>query len=165
MKRREVLGHLLLTDVLEHADRRNSFERLAANVAVVLDADIDLIRQSRLRYALSRQVGLSSAEGHPDHLRVVVGRGVKGHRSPPAANVEEPRAGALVETELAADELVLCGLRLLEARLRGRENGTRVRHRRPEHQAVEVVADVVVVRDRLGIALAGVERPRSPLSR
>ena len=60
------------------------------------------------------------------------------------------------EVELAADELVLVRLCVLE---RGRvvvPDRARVRERRTEHHPVEVVRHVVVVRDGRGIAISGV---------
>ena len=82
----------------------------------------------------------------------MVRRGVDGHRAPAAADVEQPPAGPLVEPELAADQLVLGGLGVGEVHAGVGEPGARVRHRRPEHEPVEVVADVVVVADGLGVA-------------
>ena len=57
--------------------------------------------------------------------------------------------------ELAADELELGGLGLLEAGLRARPDRARVDHRGPEHESVEVVADVVVVGDGGAVAVRG----------
>ena len=51
----------------------------------------------------------------------------------------------LRQAELPCDQLVLGGLRALEGRRRIGEPGARVGHRRPEHELVEVVPDVVVV--------------------
>ena len=58
-----------------------------------------------------------------------------------------------LEPELAADELVLRGLRVLQRRRPAIDHDrARVGHRGPEHDPVEVVRDVVVVRDRGGVA-------------
>ena len=62
----------------------------------------------------------------------------------------------LVQSELAADQIVFGLLRRFERGGRLDEAGARVRHARPEHQAVELVADVVVVADHLGVAAFGV---------
>ena len=76
---------------------------------------------------------------------------VEEHAAPAAADVEQ--AHPRLEPELPADQLVLVGLRLLE-RARGvGPHRARVRHGGAEHAAVEVVRDVVVVRDGGGVAL------------
>ena len=72
--------------------------------------------------------------------------GVHDHAAPAGANVEQPLAGS--QGELAADEVELLGLGLLEGGLRGGEAGAGVRHRGPENDLVEAVRDVVVVGDR-----------------
>ena len=54
----------------------------------------------------------------------------------------------VVQAELARDQLVLGLLSLLEAHGRVREAGTRIGHRLTEDELVELVAHVVVVRDR-----------------
>jgi hypothetical protein len=82
----------------------------------------------------------------------VVLRGVEQHAAPSASDVEEAHAG--LERELAADELVLVGLRSLERRRRVGPHRARVGQRRPEHDPVEVVRHVVVVGDRGGVAFA-----------
>ena len=84
----------------------------------------------------------------------VVLRGVPDHAGPAAADVELPHAG--LQVVLAADQVVLERLRLLERRVLGREARARVGHRRAEDHLVEPVRHVVVVVDRLGVAALGV---------
>ena len=48
----------------------------------------------------------------PDHLGAVLLRRVQRHRPPAAAHVEQAHPG--LQAELASDEIVLRGLRLLE---------------------------------------------------
>jgi hypothetical protein len=74
-------------------------------------------------------------------------------------SASEPRLDDAIpgsEVDLAADVLHLRQLRLLEARLRGGEVGAGVDHLLVEPQAIEVVADVVVVVDVVASAAAGV---------
>jgi hypothetical protein len=78
-------------------------------------------------------------------------------RAPAAAHVEEPLPRG--EAELAADEIELRALRLLEPLPAGREVRARVDHARVEEQPVEVVRHVVVVPDGLAVARDAVEAP------
>ena len=82
-------------------------------------------------------------------------RGVHRQAAPPAADVEQPDAGA--QPELAADEVELGLLGGLQADGLVLPDGAGVDHRRPQDQPVEVVADVVVVRDGGGVATLAVQ--------
>jgi hypothetical protein len=139
---------VLVTDVLGHPDRRDRVVLLAADGAVVLQADLDPVGDARLGDALAGPLGLRLADGDADRRHVVVAGGVDDHRPPTAADVEEAPPGHRVEPELAADEVVLQRLGGREVGAVVDEPGARIRHRRAEHEAVEVVADVVVVLDR-----------------
>ena len=141
-----------MPDVLGHADRGHRVERLAAEVAVVLQPDLDAVGEPGVGHPLAGEGGLRLADRDADDGHVVVRRGVDRHGAPAAPDVEEPSAGEAVETELAADEVVLGGLGVREVGVGVHEPGARVRHRRAEHEAVEVVAHVVVVADGLGVA-------------
>ncbi len=157
----EVLTRARRTDVLEHPDRGDRVERLLTEVAVVLQPDRHPTLQTGLGHAVAGERGLLGADRDPDHLHAVLARRVDRHRAPAAADVEQPGAGTLVQAELAAHELVLGRLRRLEVRRLLDETGARVRHRRAEHDAVEVVADVVVVADRVGVTFLRVA-PAAP---
>ena len=83
------------------------------------------------------------------------------HRAPARSDVEQAHARARAPS-LRADQLVLRPLRVLERRSSvSRPHRARVRHRRSEQHAVEVVRQVVVVRDRRGIACRRVEPSRA----
>ena len=88
----------------------------------------------------------------------MLGRGVHDHRAPPAAHVEQPHAR--LQRQLLRHQLELRRLRLLQRRVGRRVDRARVGHRRPEHPLVEGVRHVVVVRDRLAVALLGVQPAR-----
>ena len=148
---REVLGQARQTDVLEHADRADRVEA-AVDVAVVLHAVLDAL-DAGVRRGLLRVLGLVRRQRDADRLHAVVARRVHDHAAPSAADVEQAHAGA--QAELAADQVVLRGLRLLEGGVLGRPHRARVRHRGPEHHSVELVRDVVVVRDRSRVARRG----------
>jgi hypothetical protein len=80
---------------------------------------------------------------------VVLGS-VHHHPAPPAADVEQTHAGP--EVELAADQLVLGLLRSIEADVGALPHAAGVGHRAAQEQAVEVVRDVIVVRNRRRVA-------------
>ena len=147
----EVLGGPGRAHVFEHADRGDGVELLAVQVPVVLVPDLHPVLEAGLPHALVGPVHLLVAEGDADHPGVMVAGGVDGHRPPPAPHVEQPGPGAPVEPELAADQLVLGRLGLLEGGGRRDEPGARVGPARAQHQLVEVVAHVVVVADRPGV--------------
>ncbi len=83
---------------------------------------------------------------------VVMRRRVDRHRAPATPHVEQAGTGVLGQPELAAHQLVLGGLGRRQIGVGLGEPGARVGHRRAEHEGVEVVADVVVVADRVGVA-------------
>ena len=146
--------------MFEHADRRDGVELLAAQVAVVLQADLDLVGQPGQLHPAPGLVDLLAAEGDPDHGGPVTAGGMDGHRAPAAAHIEQPGSGALIETELATDQFVLGRLRLLEGGAVGFEPGARIGHARAEDEPIEVVAHVVVVADHRGIPGRRVEPAR-----
>jgi hypothetical protein len=152
-ERGEVPVELSLADVLGHADRRDRIELLAGQVAVVLQPDLDPIRHARLGDSFASEVGLGLADGDPDHPGVVMRRGVDRHGTPSTPDVEQALIGPLVQAQLATDQLVLGLLRLIEGGAVVDETGARVGHGGPQDQAVEIVADVVVVGDRPRVAL------------
>ena len=92
-------------------------------------------------------------------------RRVERQRTPAAPDVDE--VGALRECQLATDEVELGALRCGESTgtvavtvaVAGvRPVAAGVRHRVVEQQLVELVGEVVVVRDRSTVALTGVQR-------
>ena len=156
----EVGVELRQADVLEHADRADGVVRTVVHVAEVGEAHLDAVAQAALGGPLAGQLGLRTRERDADGVHAVVLGRVQQHAAPPTADVEEAHAG--LEVELAADELVLVRLGVLQ------RGGVVVPHRagvcerRPEHHPVEVVGDVVVVRDRGGVALARVTPALQP---
>ena len=156
---REVLVDALTAHVLGHADRGDGIEGLSPKVPIVLEADLDTIGESGVDHAPTGQFGLRRADRDADDSRTVVLGGVHRHRSPTATDVEQALARSFMESELPTDQFVLRCLRGGEVHPRFREAGARVRHARSEDQAVEVVADVVVVTDRLRVAVLRVPSP------
>ena len=136
--------------------------RSPAQVAVVLQADLHLPVQTGLGHPTGGEIHLFATEGHPDHLGAVPAGGVDGHGAPSAADVEEPGARGADDAQLAADQLVLGFLGVFQRGGLVDEPGARVGHGGPEHQAVELVAHVVVVADDLGVAGRRVQAADGP---
>ena len=129
----------------------------SCDVAVVLEPDLDLTGEPGLGDPLLGQLGLAPRHGDADRPHAVVPRRVHHHPAPAAPDVEQSHAR--LERELAADQLVLRLLRGLEPDVGRVPHRARVRHRRAEHDPVEVVRDVVVVRDRRRVARLRVAPP------
>jgi hypothetical protein len=153
---REVLGEAGEPHVLEHADRRDGVVRPVRHVTVVLQPDLDEVAAARPVRPFAGQLGLLGRDRDADGAHAVLPRGVDHHAAPPAAHVEQAHSRA--QPELGADELVLRALGLVEGRVRRWEVGAGIGHRLAEDEAVEVVRDVVVVRDRRRVSRTGVPR-------
>ena len=128
----------------------------SAELPIVLQPDVDQVVEAGGGHALPRPRRLLAADGDAHDSCLVSLGGMHREGAPAAPDVEEPTPRRLVETQLAADQLVLVGLGLGQAHGRRREPGTRVRHGRAEHDVVELVADVVVVAHHLAVAAQGV---------
>jgi len=156
----EVRAELRQADVLEHADRGHRVVRAVTHVAVVLESDLHAVRETGLRDRLLGPLGLSPRDRHAHRVDAVVGRRVHRHPTPPAPDVEQ--AHPLAKPQLAADQLVLGLLRLFQRRVDARPDRAGVAHRGAEHEPVERVRDVVVVRDRGGVATLRVPATAEP---
>ena len=154
---------LLLADVLAHLDRADRVElrSLVRQFAVVLQAHLDPVgRGPARRCGLRRSRAARADSVTPVALHAVVLGGVQDQRAPAAADVEQPHAR--LQVELAADQVELGGLRVVQRLVVVGEVRRRVRHVLVEQQLVEVVGQVVVVRDRGAVAVAGVQAPGQP---
>jgi hypothetical protein len=103
---------------------------------------------------------LFGGQGDTDRLHAVVLCGVQDQRPPAAADVEQPLP--LLQAELAADYVQLRGLRVVQRLAVAAEKGRRVGHVLVQQQFVELVRQVVVVRDRRPVAPAGVQTTGQP---
>ena len=120
------------------------------HLAVVQEAHLGQVVEPLALDRLLRPQRLLLGQRDAERPHAVLAGGVAHHAAPAAADVEQPLAG--LETELARDQVVLERLRLLQRRVGARVARAGVGHRRPEHELVEPVGDVVVVVDRLGVA-------------
>ena len=146
----EVRRVVLHADVLGQPDRGDRVEAGLLDVAVVHEPHLGEVVEPLLLDRLLRPRRLLARQRDAERLDAVLPRGVPDHAAPAAADVEQPLAG--LEVELAGDQVVLLGLRLLERRVLGRVDRAGVGHRRAEDELVEAVGDVVVVVDHLGVA-------------
>ena len=135
--------------MLGEPDRGDGVEPPLGDVAVVLVADRGGVPETLALDRVPPPPCLLLGERHADGLHAVVLHGVQHEAAPAAADVEEPLPA--LEVELAADQVELLLLRLLERGVRLRVDRAGVRHRRTEHPRVEGVADVVVVGDGVGV--------------
>ena len=119
--------------MLDHADARDRVEGLVVELAVVLHADLDPVREasSATRCRASSACGCESVM--PITLDPVALGRVDGEAAPAAAHVEH--ALALLQVELGADQLELRLLRLLERLGAAREDRTAVGHASPRNSA------------------------------
>ena len=95
-------------------------------------------------------LGLFLGEGDADGLHAAACC-VAHHTAPAAAYVQ--MAVALLEAEFVKDEAILILLGFLQGGVRGGVVGAGVGHRIAQEQLVEIIANVVVIRNDIGIAL------------
>ena len=184
VQRRGVRRVVPVAHVLAHLDRGHGVEAGLGHLPVVLQPHVDQLAHALLGGAGLHERLLLAADRHRRHPGPVLPGGVQGERPPAAADVGQPLIGAGVQPELAADQLQLVRLRLLQGvglvlpaaeqvRTVGGDVGARVGHLRVEDELVEVVGQVVVVADRGAVAgqavqaspddrLGGRGRRRSP---
>ncbi len=141
------------SDVFGHPDGGNGVIGAVLDVPVVLDPQLDEVGQALFRDPLAAVRGLLPGERDAGDLDAVLAGGVQRHGAPAAADVQQAVSG--LQGEFAADQVELVALGLLQGGA-GAPVGAGVHHRRPQHVAVEVVADVVVVADCLSVAALAV---------
>jgi hypothetical protein len=135
--RGELLGvdvDLGFADVLDHPDGGDCVEVLAGELAVVLDANLDSVRQPGLGLTLARELGLGLRQGDPDGLDPVPLRGVITVSA--AADIATRWPGQ-VELRIQSS----WPLRFLQGGVASRERSPgaseRARRRRSSHRAVQ----------------------------
>ena len=142
-------GHHFSSHRLEHLDRRDPGEALGYG-PVVLEPDIDLALESGLLDLALRPGVLLLGERDAGDLAAGLLGGMDREPAPAAADLEQVVFGrGLQQLEHAVP---LAHLRIGEALAVAGEHRRGVRHGLVEPQLVEVVAEVVVVRDVLAAA-------------
>jgi len=134
--------------MFEHADRHDPVETpdlALGKVAIVDQFEAHPIGHTRRRGALARQRELFLRQGDPQHFDLFQLGERDRHAAPAAADVENtlPRR----ERKLCRDMRLFRRLRFLQRHIGTRPIGAAILHIAVEEEAVEVVADVVVMRD------------------
>ncbi len=133
-----------VADGLEHLDAGDAVEGFAEgwDVAVVEEEDVGAVGDPLALEESEGMVPLLGAEGDGGDPAAVVLDGVAGKAAPARADFEHVEAG--LESELAAEAVVLGDLGGLEGMVWRLEEGRRVGERGVEPKTVEGVPDVVV---------------------
>ncbi len=138
--------------VLDDADRRDLVvPRVGREIAHVAILDEAAPLEPLALDARGRPLRLLARQGDPVRLHPVVLGGPDAEAPPAATDVEHPLPR--LQAELTADQVELLRLRLLELAVGVPVVRAGVDHQRVEEERVEVVGDVVVVRDGLGVVL------------
>ena len=98
--------------MLDHADAGDRVERVLAQVAIVEITQLDLVGEPGSGDALATQLDLGGGDGDAQDVDAILARRMNREAAPSAADVEDPHAR--LQIELAADEVELGGLGLLE---------------------------------------------------
>ena len=114
-------------------------------------ADLDKALEARLTHGALTPLGLLLAQGDAYDVDAALASGVHRHAAPAAADVEVPVAG--LEVHFLEDEAELVFLRLVEGGVRGGVVGAGVGHRIAQEELVEIIANVIMIRNDIGIAL------------
>ena len=153
---------LLLADMLAHLDRADGVELSlpAGQFAVVLPVHLDSVRKALFGDAACDEIALLGRQRDADGAYPVVPCGVQDQRTPATAHVEQSPVAPQVE--LAADHVEFRGLRIVQRLAVVAVERRRVRHVLVQQQPIELVREVVVVRDCGLVAVAGVQPPGQP---
>src|SRR5258706_131947 len=157
---REIGLEMAQAHMLEHADARDLVEcALARNIAVVLQAHLAAALESLFLDPLRGEFVLIPAERDPRRPGAVLLGRAQDQRAPAAADVQKPLAR--LEYELPEDMIELLFLSELQGIGLVAEVSAGIHHVPIKPQRIELVGDVVVVLDRVAIALA-VVAPKTP---
>ncbi len=136
--------------MLEHADARDLVEAACAKarrqVPIVHQQDLGPICQPSALHPLASQPHLLFGQRDPDRPDAIVLNRMHDQRAPAATDVEQALTGG--QTQLAADMVQLRPLGLVDRFRAGPEVGAGIDHALVKPKAVELVADVIVVRNR-----------------
>ena len=133
---------------------------LAAEVAVILQTNFDSVAQTALGGARSDELMLLGRQRDTGGAHAVAVCRMQDQRSPAAADIEQTHAR--FDAKLAADQIQLCGLRIMQGLARVGEIRRGVSHVVVEQQSVEIVGQVVVMGDGRPVAATGVQPARHP---
>ena len=143
----------LVADGFDHFDGDDFIEG-ALDVAVVLDADLELVFEAGVLDALAGVCGLCFGDGDAGDLTAVVCGGVAAEAAPATADFEDVVVGS--ELEFLTEGVVFCGLGIFDSGVGVFEFGAGVGHRFIEPEGVEFVSEIVVLGDVTTAGLDGV---------
>ena len=140
----EIARPVGFTDCLEHFDRGDPVIE-ADMVAIVLQADIDLLGKAFALHAGQRVIALGGGDGQAGDLAAPVPGGIFGKAAPATADLEDAAGRAGIDA--VADAFVFDLLGLLERLVGAFKHGRRIGHAGIEPLAVEIIAEIVVCHD------------------
>src|SRR6185437_10510770 len=148
--RAEIERQVGAPDMLVHADRDNLVEGfLAGDVAVILQPDLDALREPNLGNAAAGELVLPLAQGDADAGDAIALRRPDQQAAPAAADIEKPLAR--LELKLATDMVELLLLRRVDILRPGVEIGAGIDHLPVEPESVELIGHIVMMADRARI--------------
>ena len=133
-------------DMLEHADGDDTVE-LLVHVAIVAQFEPDPVGQAHFEGPLVRQFPLFCRQGDALYLDILERGEIQRHTAPAAADIEDLVAG--FQVHLGGDQPLLVALRRLECVVRAFEKSAGILHVPVEEEFVELVSQIVMMRDIL----------------
>jgi hypothetical protein len=149
----EELVVVILTDVLEHADRYDAIIALLA-LPVVAQMEPHALIQTCATGTFLAQLVLLDAQGHPGHLAIRCFGEIQFHAAPAGADVEQLQARA-VEQELRGDVALLVVLRLVQVVVGRGEIAAGILSVPVQEEVVELAREIVMMCD---VALGPADR-------
>ena len=142
----EIDRPVFLAHRLEHLDRGDAVIG-AALVAVILQLDLHPVRQPRLGHPRHGIIVLRLRNGQTGHAQPALPGGIFRESAPAAADFQHMIAG--LRPHLIDHGLVFLGLRGLQAFLPRPEDRAGIGHRVIQPQAIEIIAQIIVMADVL----------------
>ena len=107
--------------------------------------ELHMIRHASGGRALSRDLELFLRQGHTEHVDTAGAVEIKRHPTPAAADVQHALAG--FQVKLGGDMRLLVNLRLFQTVRRIGEVGAAILHVGIEEEPVEIIAEIIMMRD------------------
>ena len=149
----EVVAVVLRAHMFHHAHRGDAVEVSFRHFAVVHHAQLGQILQPFAPDPLLTVLDLLVRQRYAQCLDAALGCG-DDQSAPAASDVEHAVAG--LEVQLVEHQVDFVALRVIQAHVGRVEHRARVRHRRSDEVGVELVRQVIMEADGLGVGLFGV---------
>jgi len=151
----EIGLQILVAHGLQHFDAGDLVE-LPRDGAIVLEADADPVSESGLLHSACGLGVLLGGDGDGGDTAAVGGSGVNAEAAPATADFKHVISGC--EVQFLAERVILRALSLLQSLVSAAKLRSGVSHRFVQPELIELVAQVVVLRD---VAAAVLETVRS----